>query len=499
MVDRDYSKLLRYVKDIYILGKIEQALSWDQYTYMPPGAAKYRGQQIAEITSQMHRKYTSKRLGKLLDLLKGREGLTEGQQAVVREVSREHHRRTSIPERLVRDLSKLEPISNRSWMKAKEKGDFSIFEKDLGRMISLKKEVAEHVGYEETPYDALLDDYEPRMRTREAGELLQRVRERLVPLAKKISESGTVIDETVVKRGYPVAAQTDLSMKVLSLMGYDLDRGRLDVSAHPFTNGSCYDVRITTRFAENDLRPALYATIHEGGHALYEQGFLEEHYDTPLAEAVSMGIHESQSRLWENIVGRGLPFCRHLVPLVQKELPGMSDVTVEQFYRAINPVRPSFIRIEADEVTYNLHILVRFEMEKAIFEGKIDLKDVPEEWNSRYEKYLGIRPENDSKGCLQDIHWAIGYFGYFPTYTLGNLYASQFYNAARKALPDMENRAESGDLRPLLAWLRENIHRHGRLYSAADLVRRVTGGPLSEEPFIAHLRKKFSPIYDVQL
>ena len=495
----DMEKLIARYADIDRLGQVSGLLMWDQNTYMPPGAVSMRGDQQALISGLSHQMLTSNEMGSLLSRLKKKKDLNERNEAIIREIDRKYKRATSIPESLVKEISRLEPIATEKWIKAREKADFTIFKDILERMFSLKIEMAEHIGYEEKPYDALLDEYEPFMRSCEVSSVFSSLRNRLIPIVKKMTEVCKDIDISAVKKGYPIPLQESYFKMILTRMGYDFNRGRIDVTAHPFTSGGMDDVRITLRYDERDIRPGLFATIHEGGHALYEQGFLKDNYNTPLSEFISLGIHESQSRLWENIVGRSRGFWEHFYPGFQEHFPSMKDVSLDEFHKAGNLVEPSLIRVEADELTYSMHVMVRFEIETDLIEKKMDVSDIPQVWNEKYEKYLGVTPANDSMGCLQDIHWAMGAIGYFPTYTLGNLYSAQFYDSAVKENRDIEDSIQNGELAPLLSWLRENIHKHGKLYTADQLVKKLTGEPLNEDHFISYLKKKFSSIYDVQL
>jgi carboxypeptidase Taq len=488
-----YEELMIVYKDISIITEISSQLSWDQHTYMPRKAAAMRGGQNAFLSKLSHKRLTSERVGRLLSELEGME-LDENRKAVVREIRRIYERKTAIPAELEAEIAAMEPISMQSWVEAKNKGDFSIFAPNLEKMLELKKEVAEKVGYEEIPYDALLEDYEPYTRTSQLRGIFKDLRKELVPIIEKIiSQKSKVIP---FEGSYPRNSQEELYTSILVDMGYDFEAGRLDTTEHPFTIGSGNDTRITTHYYENDPRPALFSCIHEGGHALYEQGYLVENMHTPLGEFCSLGIHESQSRMWENLIGRSLPFWKHYYPRLEKTFPSLSSMGLNMFYRAINQVRPSLIRVEADEATYNLHVLIRFEIEIDIFDGKLELSEIPQAWNDKYEEYLGIRPPNDGVGCLQDVHWSMGAFGYFPTYTLGNLYASQFFHRMKRDL-DVDGLMEAGDLKPILSWLRTNIHHKGKLYPASELVKVVTGSSLDGSYFIDHLKSKFGSIYGV--
>ncbi len=493
-----YNELVFRYSDIIRLGQIGSILMWDQNTYMPPGSVDMRGEQQSLISGIAHERLISKEMKGLLHDLSKIE-LTGEKAAIVREITRSHRRAAAIPSSLIRELSGLEPVATGAWVKARKRSDFSMFKDVLERVISLKKQVAEHVGYEDSPYDALLDEFEPYMRSQRLTGIFHDLGEKLKPLVSRLTNICRNDDQSVLQRDYPIHLQKEFYTTLMQKMGYDLERGRVDISTHPFTAGSLDDVRVTLRYDVNDLRPGLFSTIHEAGHALYEQGFKKEHYLTPLAEPVSLGIHESQSRLWENIVGRSKNFWKANFQDLQAVFPSMRDVNLDEFHRAINHISLSPIRVEADEVTYSMHILIRFEIEKDLMEDKLKVSEIPQVWNELYEKYLGLEIENDAQGCLQDIHWAMGVVGYFPTYSLGNLYSAQFYETAIGEIGDLGSHIEKGELKPLLNWLRENIHQYGKLYSADDLVKKVTGKPLSEDHFINYLKKKYSNIYDIDL
>lgn len=494
-----YIELLEDYSKIHQVGLILNLLMWDQNSYMPSGAVKMRGDQNALLSGYAHNIMTSRSFGDLIEKAGKASKDDSGKEAVIRELKRIHDRATSIPEDVIKRLSRLESLATESWTKARQKSDFNMFSPILEEMVSLKMKVSELVGYDDRPYDALLDEYEPYMKSAKIEEKFKSLRNKLKPMVSKLSDVCRDLDTSSTRKGYPVDAQRRFSRMILEEMGYDFNRGRLDETPHPFTSGSLDDVRVTVRYDENDIKPGLFSTIHEGGHALYEQGFLRENYETPLAESVSLGIHESQSRMWENLVGRSRGFWDHYYTSLQDHFPAMKNVPLDDFHRSINHVSPSLIRVEADEVTYSMHVIIRFEIEMALTDGNLDVAEIPEVWNDKYEDYLGIRPENDAEGCLQDIHWAIGAIGYFPTYNLGNLYSAQFYDRAVNEIDDLEGSISSGNLRPLLGWLRTNIHEKGKLLSADDLVKDVTGKDLDEDHFIDYLKRKYSDIYSVTL
>jgi carboxypeptidase Taq len=367
----------------------------------------------------------------------------------------------------------------------------------LEKTYSLKREQAQAIGYKQNPYDALLDDFEPGESTANVARVLAELRDALVPLVAEIAASGRAPDISILSRRFPVGVQESFGRMAAARIGFDFRRGRLDVTAHPFCSGmGPHDCRITTRYDEHYFPSAFFGTLHEAGHGIYDQGLRPDMYGLPPSEAVSLGIHESQSRMWENLVGRSWPFWQHFFPTAQQAFPeALGDVTLEAFFFAINDVRPSLIRVEADEATYNLHILIRFELEQALLAGDLPVGELPTAWQEKYSQYLGIVPPNDAEGVLQDIHWAAGLVGYFPTYSLGNLYAAQFFEAAEDACGNLHSQFARGEFEPLHKWLGEHIHQPGQRYTAAELVKHITGQKLSHAPLIAHLRGKLAPLY----
>ena len=471
---------------------------------MPPKAVEYRAAQLALISGLVHEKLIADDFGELLDKLRQPselESLDDFRKANVRELRREFDKAVKLPTELVKELAETASLSQNAWVKAREESRFDHFSPWLKKMLKLKTQAAELIGYDEHIYDALLDDYEPGATVGELKVLLTDLKDGLVPLIAGVMDSKTELDEGLLKRDYPVALQEEFGTKILSEIGFDFDAGRIDVSTHPFCTGFAEsDVRITTRYNPNDLKMALFGMIHEAGHGLYEQGLSPEHHHTPMGESISLGIHESQSRLWENMIGRSRHFWNHYFPKAVDTFPeSLSGVEVEDFYRAINRVAPSFIRVEADELTYNIHILIRFEIEVGLFEGSFDVEELPQVWNRKMEEYLRITPPNDSQGVLQDIHWGLGLFGYFSTYTLGNLYSAQFLRQAEKEIEDFWGKVSRGQFSHLKSWLNENVHHHGRLYSADGLARKVTGESLNAEYFLNYLRDKFGELYGLSL
>jgi carboxypeptidase Taq len=497
MVSAEYRELLDRVKEIGTLEQAAGILTWDERTCMPPGSAPDRAKQQAVMSGIIHERLTSKEMGRLIRALKKQELSTDG-AVILRETERKWRLASAVPGELVKEVSRAQSEAMNTWVKARAESDFGMLEPLLDKVIGLRFEVAEHVGYEDTLYDALLDEYEPYAKSRDIDAVFARLKSMLIPLASRILDEPD-LDSPVPKGKYPAEAQSAFVSGLASDMGFNMDRGRIDVSAHPFTSGACRDVRITVRYNEADPEYVVFPAMHEAGHALYEQGFNEKYYGTPLAEGVSMGIHESQSRLWENMVGRSEAFWSYYYPKFRQAYPAFMKMSPGAFYRHVNAVKRSYIRTDADEVTYNLHIMLRYDVERALFDGRLKTHEIPSYWNELFEKYLGIPVTDDASGCLQDIHWSGGNFGYFPTYTLGNLYAAQFWHAARDQVPGLEDGIAAGNTGALLGWLRKNVHRHGKRYDAATLVKKATGEALSEDYFIRYIKEKYGKLYGISL
>jgi carboxypeptidase Taq len=478
-------------------------LSWDQETYMPAGGGAARAEQIATLEGLAHEKLVSQEVETLLadwiDPATGQAaaGWDEPSRSLLRETWRDFSRAKKLPSAFVIRLSRECSLAQQAWVTAREESRFSKFLPSLRTIISLKREEADYLGYRNSPYDALLDTYEPGATIGQLAPLFTELRERLVVLLRKVQASGVAVDDTCLHQRFDQAKQIEFGRLVLVAMGYDFERGRLDLSAHPFTTSfHPTDVRVTTRVFEKDLPSCLFSCIHEGGHGLYDQGLDPRYYGSPLGESVSLGIHESQSRLWENCVGRSRAFWHCFYPILQQTFPQqLATVPLDLFYAAINRASPSLIRVEADELTYNLHIMLRVEIEQALIENRVQPDDLPELWNEKMQSYLGIVPEQDAEGVLQDVHWSMGAFGYFPTYTLGNLYAVQFFEQAKQELPQLEEHIAAGQLVPLRRWLEQKIHRWGRMFTPDHLARRVTGKGVSPEPFLHYLEGKYRELY----
>ena len=495
-------ELKRFKEYVREMGKLESTvalLHWDQQTYIPKRGHEARAEVVGKLARMAFEMLISPQMAEFIDKLdrpEVKEGLSEQDRAMIRVLAREHRRRKAIPpdlyEQFVITTSKAQAI----WQEAKRKSEFELFRPYLEKIVDFVRRFAELIGYEENPYDALIEEFEPGMTARKLEGIIARLREQLLPFFQQLMEEGQRPRTDFLKGRFPIEKQRELTLRALHAMGYDFEAGRQDTSAHPFTTTiGPNDVRITTRFLEDELLSALFGSIHEGGHALYGQGLAPELRWTGLDESPSMGLHESQSRLWENLIGRSRPFWEFFYPQLQELFPQFKEVPLEEFYRAVNLVEPSFIRVEADEVTYNFHIMLRFELEEGLLNRRIEVKDLPELWNAAMKEYLGIVPPDDAKGVLQDIHWSSGYFGYFPSYMLGNLYAAQIFAAAKRELPDLEERIAHGELLPLREWLKEKIHRHGRIYEPEELLEKVTGEGPSPKYFVDYITEKFSEVY----
>jgi carboxypeptidase Taq len=495
-----YEEFLSEQKRVSLLRSCAHVLDWDRETYMPRGGAEHRANQLSLLAGLSHQWATSPRIGELLEEL-GSADLGEDDSPMsvnVREARRDYDRATKLPQKLVEELSKTCSLAQQAWVDSRKADDFSVFQPWLDKIIKLKREQANAIGFGEgVPYDALLDEYEPHTTTADVQAAFSPLRDELVALVAAIADSGVQQPADILTREYPVDAQRSFGLQAAAAIGFDFERGRLDETAHPFCSdfgpGDC---RLTTRYDVHHFPGAFFGTLHESGHGIYEQGLNGDAFGTGMGESVSLGIHESQSRLWENFVGRSQSFWNHFYPDAQKNFPAtLSDVPLDRFYAAINDVRPSLIRVEADEVTYNLHIMLRFELEQDMIAGELDAADVPTAWNEKFAHYFGITPPSDADGCLQDIHWGAGLFGYFPTYALGNMYAAHFYNAADKELGGLNEMFAKGEFTPLREWLNKNIHARGKQYPATTLVQKATGETLSHKPLVAHLKGKFEPLF----
>ncbi|MEW6411072.1 MAG: carboxypeptidase M32 [Candidatus Zixiibacteriota bacterium] len=496
-----YDELIRRMKEVSLLHSCNAVLGWDERTYMPRGGANHRADQLGLISGLAHEKMTDPRVGELLSQVEQSELVKdpESVEAVnVREMRHFYNKQTKLPKDLVEEITKVTTLAQGEWVEARKKSDFKHFEPWLAKVIALQKKKADAYGYDGEPYDALLDDYEVGAKTTDIVDVFVNLRKELVELLGKIQGAPRKPDKSIVERDYDVELQRIFGESVAAAMGFGFDQGRLDITTHPFCTGIGYgDTRITTRYNPHRINDALFGIMHEAGHGLYEMGLnKKDYFGTPMGDSVSLGIHESQSRMWENQVGRSRAFWVYFFPQAQRIFKNaLGDVKLDDFYGAINDVRPSYIRVEADEATYNLHILLRFELERPLLTGDLKPADVPGEWNSRFKKYFGIDVDKDANGCLQDVHWSAGYVGYFPTYTLGNLYSAQFFAQAQKEMPDLMKQFEVGNFSTLREWLREKIHLQGQRYRANKLAEKVTGKPLSFKPLIDYMNAKYRQIY----
>lgn len=505
-----YTALCTLLREAATLSAVGQLLSWDQETYMPGAAAGNRAEQSSIIATITHERRTSPRLRELLEKCESDNSLTDPASetgANLREIRRDFDLATKLPSDLVAELAKVGSESQEIWKKAREKSDFKMFQGALEKMMALTRRKAEcygvPTGKNGAPgelYDALLNEYEPGISSSEIEAIFTPLRASLTDLVRKVQSSKTKVSTKCLGVSIEPARQHAFGLVVLEHMGFDLKAGRLDVTTHPFCSGFAPgDTRLTTRYRDEKFTDALYGTMHEAGHGLYEQGLPKEaHFGQPIADAISLGIHESQSRMWENLVGRSKSFWKWALPKSRKQFgKALSKYDVGDLFDAVNTVKPSLIRVEADEGTYNHHVMIRFEIERALLRGDMKIKDVPGEWNRRYREYLGVEVPDDRRGCLQDVHWSFGLIGYFPTYTLGNLYAAQFWEKINADMPDLNKQIAKGKFLDLRNYLKKHIHSHGRRYSASDLCVRVTGKPLTPDALLRHLTKKAEQVYGI--
>ena len=479
-----------YLREARHLRSCLRVLEWDQEVWMPPAAVEYRAAQLSTVAGMAHDRDTSDEYGALLDA-------ADASDPMIREAKRDFDRQRRIPRELAQERIRRTSLGRQAWIVARAENDFGKFRPHLEGIVDMIRRWAEAIGYEDDPYDALVQDYEPSETARSIDSLLQPVRENSAALLARILDSGHTLDDALLHETYPIGKQRELGALAAAAIGFDFTRGRLDETAHPFCSGfSPSDVRLTTRYDAKFMFDSLYSTLHEAGHGIYEQGLPGSEYGNPLGEAASMALHESQSRLIENHVARSRAAWQWLHPHVVARFPDVaSGTTPDDYYRACNVVRPNLIRVDADEVTYDLHIVLRYELERALVSGDLAVADLPEAWNAKYRALLRIDPPTDADGCLQDVHWSEALFGYFPTYSLGNVYAAQIFAAAERDLGALHAQFERGEFAPLKEWLNEKIHRHGRRYPARELIERATGGPPSALPMIGYLDTKFRELY----
>lgn len=498
---KSFPLLLDKMYEIYDLGKVIRVLDWDKEVNMPPGGLEGRSQQIATISKLRHELFTSNETGDLIQasLAEVSDFAYESFEAsLVRVLNKSYSKSKKLTLDYVARENDLSSRARFAWGKARQESNYQYFQPFMQEVIESCREKAELYGYEETAYDALLDNYEADAKTKEVALILDKLKKDLVPFLEMVNASKCLVEDKFLYKSYSIDKQKEFAIHVSKSIGYDYQRGHLGTVVHPFcTNFGKNDVRITTRWSENFLNAGLFGVLHESGHGLYEQGLDDSLKRTELCNATSLGVHESQSRMNENMIGRSLGFWQKHFSHLKNYFPDqLKDVDVMSFYRGINKIKSSFIRVEADELSYNLHILLRFELEQDMLNGKLDAKNLPEAWNEKMLKYLGLKVDKDSNGCLQDVHWTRPGFGYFPTYTLGNLYAAQFMEAAINQNKVIHEELKNGDNQTLLKWLRTNIHSCGKKLTPKELVQKVTGKPLTQEPFMKYVRKKYSLIYD---
>jgi len=493
-----YEKYKEIAQKAADLNYASAVLGWDQEVYMPAKGFALRGQQLATLATLSHEMVTNDDYGNLLDELSGRGDMDAEQQDNVRLSREDYLKNKKLPASFIEKVTEQVSASYDTWIKARKENSYKLYAPELQKMIALKIQQAEYYGYEGNPYDALMDEYEKGATVAMLDPVFEDVKNRLPGLLNRIKEAEQVDDSFLFKH-YGKDKQWDFSIDILKKIGYDFDAGRQDLSEHPFTTSfSPQDVRVTTRVSENDFASLLWSSIHEGGHALYEQGLPVSQYGLPLGEAASLSVHESQSRLWENNVGRGILFWKHYYSQLQALFPQQLDgVSLEQFYKGVNKVQPSLVRTEADELTYHFHVMIRYEIEKGLISKELNPNDLAGEWNRMYEKYLGITPPDDKQGVLQDVHWAHGSFGYFPTYSLGSFYAAQYYAQAKNEIQGLEGQLQKGEYLPLLSWLRERIHIHGRKYRSDELCKIITGQGLNFNVFMDYATAKYHDIYGI--
>ena len=491
--EQSYAELVKLSRTESILGSCAQLLQWDAEINMPRRGVEHRGEQMGLLAGLAHERATDPRRAELLDEVESSDLVSDAESAEavnIRELRHDYERATKLPRDLVEEMARVSAMSSQAWAEAREKDDFAAFEPWLDKTFDLARQKADAFGYEDVRYDALLEDFEPGMTAAQLTPMFERLRADLVPLV----DSARKRKPEPVTGDFPIERQRELSEGIARKLGFSAETGRFDLGPHPF----CAfigpgDVRIALRYRSDEFSSGFLAVMHETGHAFYELGLDDAHYGTPMGSAVSLGIHESQSRLWENFVGRSPGFWKHFYPDLQKEFPSaLDEISADKFRQSMNRVEPGLIRVEADEVTYNLHIIIRYELERALLDGNLNAKDVPEVWRGLYEQYLGITPPDDRNGCLQDIHWSEGLIAYFPTYTLGNIYSAQIFAAADRDVGPLEESFAAGEFSTLRDWLRENIYRHGRRYKAPALVERATGSPADSSHLVANLTRRYS-------
>jgi carboxypeptidase Taq len=497
-----FDELKDRLMEIYDLTRAGAVLEWDQETMMPPKGAQARAEQLATLARISHEKFTSSEIGRLLEELRPYEEnlpSDSDEASLIRVARRDYQKQSPVPAGLTAEMTRTGAIAREAWVEAKNKSNFKLFLPHLERTIELKHRYIDCFGTVDNPYDILLDDYERDMKTAEVQQTFEALKKDLVPLIAAIKARSDAVDDRCLRGHFPVDRQREFCLDVISRFGFNSDSWRLDPTVHPFTTSFAIDdVRITTHYYEDIINPAIFGCMHECGHGLYDNGSDPALERTLLCGGASLAWHESQSRLWENLVGRSRALWKFFYPKLQAAFPDQfKNVEIETFYRAVNKVQPSLIRMEADEATYGLHIILRFELEQEILQGQLRLRDLPEAWNTRMKAYLGVEVPDDAHGVLQDTHWAWGAFGYFPTYSLGNIIGAQLWEKINAEIPDLYVQFEYGEFSALREWLREHLYKYGRKFTPPELRQRILGGPIDVGPFIRYLKHKYAEIYGI--
>ena len=488
-----------YIKTMEITKQAIDLIYWDKLVCMPKKAVEGRAEVIGLLSEQLFNQQTSKEMREFLELFKeNSDGLSQVDKAMIKRLDKEYNETKKIPVERYKEFVILTSKSEAAWEEAKDKNDFNIFKPYLSKVVNFQKEFVGYWGYKDHKYNTLLDKYEEGITVEVLDKVFGDLRDALVELLNRIKNSKITINSDLLSSSYDKEKQKELSLYTLKLIGFDMEAGRLDESTHPFTtNFTNKDVRLTTHYYEQDLLSALFSTIHEGGHGIYEQNISDDLQNTWLSTGASMGIHESQSRFYENIIGRSEEFLRYLYPKFKELFKNFDKIDFNEFYKVVNKAEPSLIRTEADELTYSLHVIIRYEIEKALFNDEITVEELPEVWKKKYKEYLGVEPDTDSLGVLQDMHWSDGSFGYFPSYALGNLYGAQIFNTMKKDVPDVYELIAKGDIISITKWLKDNVHKYGSLYSPKELILKVTGEELNSQYFIDYLEEKYSKLYSI--
>ena len=501
----EYRQLLAKTKEIILLQTAQSIIHWDMETKMPPKAVEQRSHQLALLSRISHKMSTDPKIGKLLKQIKTNpnyESLTQTEKRNIYLITKNYTEQIALPEKLVTETTKQQAITVNTWKKAKKTKNFNLLKPDLTKLLTLTKQQAtilQKVKQSKTVYDALIDDYEPKMTSSQITNIFNNLQQGLKTLLQKIQNTHNQPNTNILNQQIPIEAQRKIGFALTEALGYDTTspnaKGRIDETEHPFTTGYYDDVRITTNYHPNNFTSSIFSILHETGHALYDQNLNPKWKYQPIGNHCSMGIHESQSRFTENIVGRSKEFWKSILPKIRQSAPQLKNLQLEPFIKAINKVEPTKIRIEADEVTYNLHIIIRFQIENDLFADKIKVDELPETWNDKYQEYLDLKIENDTEGIMQDTHWPSGLYGYFPTYTLGNIYSGQLLMKINQTIPDWRNNAGEGNLSPLQDWLAKNIHKQSNLYDPEELIRKATGQELNAKPYLNYLSEKYKELY----